>query len=220
MTTTITVSGDAESTHAAEVAIAHLTVSIDGPDRDVVLTRAGGVHSLVLAGLEVLQSAAGPAVSSHSSDRMHVTAQRPWNADGNQLDLVYTAAAGIRAEFTDFDALSSWLAQVATLDGVEIQTIDWSLTPETRESARADAQRDAVATAVRSAEVYAASLGLTKVTAVAIDDAGLLGVDPAPAGQPKLLAAMRSADASGGGITLRPGDITVSASVHARFDAS
>ncbi|NYD65662.1 SIMPL domain-containing protein [Agromyces atrinae] len=218
--TTITVAGEAESIHTAEVATAHLTVSIDGPDRDVVLSRAGGVHSVVLAGLEVLQSAATPAVASHSSDRVHVTAQRPWNADGAQLDLVYTASAGIRAEFTDIDALSSWLGQVATLDGVEIPSIEWSLTRDTRESARAAAQRDAVAAAIRSAEVYAESLGLATVTAVAIGDAGLLGIEPGPAGQPKLVAAMRNADMSAGGFALRPGDITVSASVHARFEAS
>ncbi|AMB58058.1 SIMPL domain-containing protein [Microterricola viridarii] len=219
MAITITVSGEAELRKAAERATVKLSVGFEGPERADVLRQSSALHSELTAELGTMHSPESGPVLEWSSEQLRVWGQRPWSQTGEQLPVVYYSAASVTATFTDFAALSHWVGEVAVLDGVTVNGVDWSLSDESRHELDSAVQRNAVAAAVRKAEIYAESLGFTGVIPEAISDPGLLGDDDAPMPRMAMRASMSASDAGGDFTTLKPEEIRVSAAVHARFSA-
>lgn len=213
---TITVRGDSHTRVLPERAVAHVTASADGPERAAVVAQVAAATEPVRAQLDELLSAG--TISDWSSQRMSVWADRPWNSEGRQLDLVHHASVEITATFMDPGSLSDWLNDIASVDGLQVSAVDWQLTPETRARVEREVATDAVAVAVERAGAYAAALGLLEVSPVEIADLGLLG--SATPSQPRMMKAA-SFDAGGGAsaVAFRPDDIVVSAGVEARFIA-
>lgn len=224
MATVITVQGQFTAWFPAERATVRLTVSFDGAKRDAVLASATRTAQEVTDTVKALHHPDAGPVTWHSSDRVRVWAERPWNADGKQLSPVHHAALGITVKFSDFDALGDWLADVAVRPGVQVNGIEWALTDAKRTSVTTEVRSRAVKDAVDKARVFAQAIGLGTVTAVAIADPGMLGVSgsaqPSPAPVMMRAAAMKLADAGGATLDFTPEDIEVSASVDARFEAS
>ncbi|SDS42814.1 SIMPL domain-containing protein [Microterricola viridarii] len=216
---TITVSGEAERKHAAERAVLHLSVGFEGPERDDVLEQSARLHSELSAQLGYLHSPGTGPVLEWAGEQLRVWGQRPWSQTGEQLPVVHHSAASLSATFNDFVALSRWVGEIALLDGVTVNGVDWSLSDATRHEVESAVQRDAVAAAVKKAEIYAASLGFTGVIPEAISDPGLLGDDEHPLAKMAMRTSMGAADAGGDVTTLKPEEIRVSAAVHARFSA-
>ncbi len=108
---TITVRGSHETRIAPERAIAHVTARVDGPARGGVVERIAALAAPVRADLTERKTAG--AVAEWSSQRVSVWSERPWNAEGRQLDLVHHASVEFTATFTDFMLLSDWLNGVA-----------------------------------------------------------------------------------------------------------
>ena len=71
-----------------------------------------------------------------SSQRVAVWANRPWNSEGKQLALVHYASVEFIATFTDFAAMSWWVADLAERDGIQIDEVTWQLTPATAQRRR------------------------------------------------------------------------------------
>ncbi len=215
----ITVSGEAELRHAAERATVLLSVGFEGPEREGVLRQSSALHSELSAELEGMHSPKSGPVLEWASEQLRVWGQRPWSQTGEQLPVVYHSAASVSATFTDFAALSRWVGEIALLDGVTVNGVDWALSEASRQRLTGEVQRDAVAAAVRKAEIYAASLGFSGVIPEAISDPGLLGDDDRPMPRLAMRAVMAAGDTGGDVTTLKPEEIRLSAAVHARFSA-
>jgi uncharacterized protein YggE len=148
----------------------------------------------------------------------------PWNSDGKQLPPVFHAAIDFTAKFKDFEALARWVESAAGIDAVTIGSIQWDLTDSTRTSATSEVRSRAVKDAVAKATVFANSIGLGRVTAIALADPGMLG-DPAGSGTSSPVfarVAMKSSFDGGGAspLALKPEEIAVTSAVDARFLAT
>ncbi|HEY4224948.1 MAG TPA: SIMPL domain-containing protein [Pseudolysinimonas sp.] len=220
--TVITVQGSSSIKHAAERATVGVTVSHDGPARDKVFAATTTASEAITTALKGLHDPASGPVVAWSSDRVGIWSDRPWNNEGAQLPLVYHASIGVRATFSDFDALARWVEAVATTSGVTVGSIDWELLDATRDALLGEVRTKAVQDAAAKALVYARAAGLTVVTAIAIADPGLLGSPDAPptalgGGAPRMFAAKAMSDS--GALTFTPQDLEVAAQVDARFAA-
>jgi len=223
MSLVITVRGEHESRHRAERGIVHLAVALDGADHDEVFHAAATTSDAVRNLIDPL-AASGGAITRWSSDTVRVTSQRPWNNAGEQLPLVHSAAIDFTARFREFDALAEFIERVSTLEFTRVNYVTWELTHETQLQAQTQARTRAVQDAVSKAREYAASVGLSEVSATDIADPGMLSATPATDSRGMMAgaAAMRMGGMHDGAapLTLKPEDISVSAAVEARFNAS
>lgn len=224
--TIITVQGEYSSWYPAERATVRAGVHVDGPKREEVFTRAVAASDALRALItELFDKSAGP-ITWWTSDSVRVWSERPWNNEGKQLAPMFHAAVDFTAKFSDFEALSRWVESAAAIEDVAIGSIAWDLTESTRTSATSEVRSRAVKDAVSKATVYAQSIGLTSVRAIALADPGMLG-DPSGGGiQPSPVFAkgvMRGQAFDGGGapqLALKPEEIAVASVVDARFTAS
>lgn len=216
---TITVRGEHEARIAPELAVARVSVRLDGPERAAVAAEATGLGMTLREEMQAHQDAG--AVAQWSSDRVAIWSDRPWSQDGAQLLLVHHATIGARAEFTDIAALSEWVTRLSEREGVTVEGIEWKLTPETARETERDVAAGAVRVASARAEAYASAIGLTHVAPVEIADVGLLaqpGESPRPQARMFAMAA-DSVGGSGPGLQFEPQPIVVTAAVEARFTA-
>lgn len=215
----ITVRGESETRLAPERAVAHVTASVDGPDRAAVVAQVAALATPVRTELATREDAG--TIADWSAQRVNVWADRPWNNEGKQLDLVHHASVEITAAFTDVAALSDWLSTLAEQDGLQIGAVDWELSPDTRARVEKEVATAAVSVAVDRATAYAAAIGRTAVEPLEIADLGLLTDGRESAPQPRMFArAAMAMDAGGSGfVDFQPDDIVVTAAVEARFVA-
>jgi uncharacterized protein len=225
MTATITVQGTHTAWFDAERATVHIAASFDGPRRDAVFAAATQAAADTSALITPLVDKDGGPVTWWSSDRVGVWSERPWNNDGKRLPLVYHATIGLQAKFSDFDALSRLIEQVAVMEGVTVGGVDWDLTDERRVAETDAVRRAAVADAVQKAATFAAAAGLPTPSVIAVADPGMLGDGGtgggvAPVAYERMAFKSQAMDASGGAaLGLSPEQIQVSASVDVRFSA-
>jgi uncharacterized protein YggE len=222
MTTIITVQGTHIAWFDAERATVEISAAFDGPKRDEVFARATQTAADVTAAITPLHDPAAGPITWWSSDRVNVWSDRPWNNDGKRLPLVYHATIGIRAKFSDFEALSRFVEKLAVMEGVNVGAIFWDLTDERRKAVTDDVRRRAVQDAVAKASTYAAAAGVGTLSVVAVADPGMLGdgsgggIVPGPMERMSFKA--QAMDAGGGvPLALSPEQIQVSSSVDVRF---
>lgn len=217
MSVEITVRGAAERRAKPEQAKVFVAVESDGGSRDGVFQAVRDTAATLSSQLS--QAKADGAVAEWSNDQLRTWSYRPWEKPGRRGALVHHARIELRAVFGDIEAMSGFLADAVTLEGVAVSHVEWSLTDEHRDDMREQARAEAVADAVAKANSYARNLGLGDVRPVAVADTGMLdgpGHDQPPMA---LAAAYRSSapESAGSGIEFVPQDITVSVAVDARF---
>jgi uncharacterized protein YggE len=223
--TIITVQGEYSAWYPAERATARVTVSFNGPQREPAFNATVEASTTVRGLIEAkFDRDAGP-ITWWSSDAVRVSSHRPWNKDGKQLPPVYTAGISFAVKFKDFAELARWVEAVAEVNGATVNSLSWDLTEATKTSATVEVRSRAVKDAVAKATVFAQSIGLAQVTAIALADPGMLGDQSSAGSAPgggayARSASMKSSDAADGGLELKPEDISVSSSVDARFIAS
>jgi uncharacterized protein YggE len=218
--TIITVQGEYSAWYPAERATASITVQFDGPERDAVFSAATASAEAVRESIASLVDPSSGPVTWWSSDALRVWSERPWNQDGAQLPLVYSAAVGFTVKFSDFAILSSWIETTVELEGVTLSTIAWDLTDATRNAVTTEVRSRSVKDAVTKATVFAQSIGLGSVKAIALADPGMLGDQSNPSGGAPSLRMTKAYDSAGSPLQLKPEDIEVSSTVDARFVAS
>lgn len=217
---TITVRGEHEARIAPEHAIAHVSASVDGAERGAVVERIAALVGPVRDDLTARKASGG--IADWTSQRVSVWADRPWNSEGRQLDLVHHASVELGATFTDFMLLSDWLSDMASREGMQVGSVSWELAPETRARVEREVATQAVSVAVERATAYAEAIGRATLTPVEIADLGLLTDGVAPAGGAmQMMKASMGRDAVGSAMAeFHPEDIVISAGVEARFRAS
>lgn len=215
----ITVRGSHDAKAAPERANVRVRVVRDGPDAEQVIGDAATIAERVRSAVtQLLDPETGPVVT-WSSDRMQTWSSRPWNQDGAQLPLVHHAQLGFDVEFADFTVLGRWLSDIAVLDGVVVDGVEWTLTDEHRDALVREVRAGAVADARAKAEVFAEALGLGRVTVLAVADAGMLGdgIRPVTGGEGTPRGRAFAMAAGAPAVEFEPRPITVSADVDARF---
>jgi uncharacterized protein YggE len=220
--TTITVQGRFSAFYPAERATVEVAVHHEAAKRQSAFDATTKAAELVRGTIEALNDPASGPITWWSSDSVQVWNEKPWNNEGRQLPPVFHARVTFTAKFSDFTALARWIESVSSIDSVTVSSIAWALTDARTTGVTAEVRSRAVKDAVAKASVYAQSIGLGSVTAVAIADPGMLGDQvhgngPAEAGF--LRAAKISSDGSEPALSLKPEDIEVSAVVDARFVA-
>ncbi|MCU1507784.1 MAG: hypothetical protein JWQ12_49 [Glaciihabitans sp.] len=216
--TVITVRGEFTERYAAERALVTLTVTFEGAKRGPVFDRATNASQMVRGGIETRHEAKAGPVVWWASDAINVWSSKPWNSEGKQLAPVFHASVGFRVRISNFAELATWIEEVAALDGVTIDGIEWELTDPRRTAVIAEVRSRAVKDAVSKATVFAQSIGLGTVRAIALADPGMLGDQSSTTGSDydgRLMASR-----GGGELSFKPEHIEVSASVDARFLAS
>lgn len=213
----VVVRGDARRKYAAERATVSVSATLDGADRADVYRRAVGLQDRLVTDLRGLDDAG--AVNKWSSDQVRVFSYRPY-ADKEIAQLRFRVDIRVEAEFVDFEQLSTFLDRWAIEDGVEIGYLSWDVTEDNRQQYEAELRQEAVRNAATKAQAFAEAAGRGPVTAIQLADPGML---QAQSGHDSLRAMGMPAPmaARGGGPTLElsPDDITISASVDAKFVA-
>lgn len=218
----ITVRGSFRAKHQPERATVHVDVATEGATKDTVFVAATQTATTVAAHIAPLFDQDNGPVTWWSSDQVRTWSHRPWNKDGRQLPQIHHAGVQFRVTFSDFEALSRWLSTVASLHGVTITGIDWSLTEQRHAALIEDARTAAVHDARNKAQAYASSIGLGVVQPVALADAGMLGDQwhspmDGGASEVALVAADLNGGQNGAELNFTPQDIELSAAVDARF---
>lgn len=221
--TRIAVEGQAKRTHAAERGTVNLHVAFSGTLRTDVVEQVAATHTVLVEQVRahVVAGAAEKwdAESVHSyvyDDRVKSS-----QAGGKQRVRRFRASARLSVTFSDFEALSTWLADIMDVDGVEVDRISWTLTDETRKALLAEARIEAAEETAVRAQSYADALGLGPVAPVAVYEAGLRGGGNGGGNAP--MYAMRAgamAEPGGGAhVELQPRDIDVEITLSADYEA-
>ncbi|HWR85224.1 MAG TPA: SIMPL domain-containing protein [Rhodoglobus sp.] len=222
--TIITVRGEHSAWYAAERAIVRVGVHAWGPKRDGVLDRARRSAGTIRDSVEPRYDRDAGPVTWWASDSVRVWAERPWNDEGRQLPPVFHAAQDFTVKFRDFEQLTAWVETTAEIPDAVVASIEWDLTESTRTSATAEVRSRAVKDAVAKATVFAQSIGLRQVKAIALADPGMLGEQGAsgagPAASPMLTRGVAFKESGAPALALKAEEIAVSATVDARFVAS
>ena len=223
--TVITVQGQHSSYHPAERATVHLSIHVDGARREPVFDAVNAAADTVRGRITTVHNSQKGPITWWSSDSVQVWGDRPWNQDGKQLPVVYHARINFTAKFSDFSELARFVEDMAGVDGVTIGQLVWALTDARTMAVTAEVRSRAVKDAVAKATVYAQSIGLGTVRAIAIADPGMLGdqVGASASGGMQFASSrqVKAMDATGSPeLSLKPEDIEVAAVVDARFVAS
>lgn len=213
----VTVRGEAEQRVPPEEGTARITVRVEASDRGAAVERIAALANPIRDDLAQRQDAGG--LREWNSQRASVWAERPWNNEGKRLPQVHHASVEVRATFSDFAALSWWISDIAERDGVQVDAVDWALTPDTARATEAAVATLAVQVAVDRATAYAGALGLESVSPLEVADVGLLAPDRPQPMEPRMMRAVAFSSDSGGGpaVDLQPADIIVRSAVEARF---
>ncbi|GFM18339.1 MULTISPECIES: SIMPL domain-containing protein [Mycobacteriaceae] len=220
MSTEITVRGSFSAFRPPERGTVHASISYHGPEKDWVYDQVARDLAVVKESISRLEDAG--AVTEWSAAQLRTWSHRPRNEEGEQLPLVHVASVGVEVQFCDFIALSQWVGgHITGTEGFELSHVKWVLTTESRDRLVAEVRSRAVQDAAARAQLYADALDLGKVRAVAIADPGMLGSQAQSHGGDGM-AYMDAAPGSSAGrpdVELAPKDISVSATVDARFIA-
>jgi len=220
--TIITVRGEFSAWYPAERATVWAAIGFDGPSREDVFALATDSAESLRSSITELHDAEKGPVTWWSSESIRVWSDRPWSQDGTQLPLVFHAAIGFRVKFSGFDALARWVEDASVQDGVSITSVDWALTDATRNAVTTEVRSRSVKDAVTKATVFAQSIGLGSVSAIALADPGMLGEQgPTVGGGPEAYRSLKSMDMgnASGALELKPEEIEVASVVDARFVA-
>lgn len=221
MSTEITVRGSYSAFQPPERGTVHATISYHGPEKDWVYDQVARDLAVVKESILRLEDGDNGAVTRWSAAQLRTWSHRPINDDGDELPLVHDASVSIEVRFCDFTALSQWVGgHVTGTEGFELRYVEWALTTKSRDELVTTVRTRAVQDAAARAQLYADALELGRVRPVAIADAGMLGTQSP--GREAMGAFHAEPGSAGGGpdVALAPKDISVSATVDARFVAA
>jgi len=221
--TVITVQGRFSAYYPPERASLFLIAHLEGPNRDVVFSETNESADLVRGRITGAHDSHTGPITWFSSDNVQIWSEKPWNQNGVQLEPVHHAQIGFTVKFNDFVHLARFVEDVVPIPGVTVKNIEWALTDTSRLGALAEVRSRAVKDAVSKASVYAQSIGLGTVRAVALADEGMLSDLSPRSSRGASASGMRlagAAEQAGPELSLKPEDIEIEAVVDARFLAT
>ncbi|MBB5787003.1 SIMPL domain-containing protein [Jiangella mangrovi] len=215
---TITVAGTAQRLLPAERGTVHLRATAEARRSADVVSVVAELHARLSADAE--RHVAAGAATRWSADQLYVSTVQRYLRDSDVSETFQVAAAGVAVRFTDFTALSAWVTETGTVDGVVVDGVEWELTDERRREAEREVRAEAVRDARERAAAYAAELGFATVEVVALFEPGLRPhTQPVYDGGSPRFARM-AADAGGAVVSMRPEQIEITATVTADFSGS
>ncbi len=219
----ITVNGLAEEFHQPQRATVTVRVGFEGAGKDLVRQRTSDLANHFAMDVKKLHNPQGGPVTWYTQSAISTWTEKPWNKDGKQLPPVFHAQITFQAKFADFDVLVGWADHWASIEGVSLAGVEWTLTEALKREVTDRVRTNAVRAARDKAQAYADSLDLGPVTAAQLADSGMLG-DQRHGGGPVAAVPGYSARAaraeSGGPAAIVPQDVQISAAVDAQFTAN
>lgn len=176
----ITVTGLSTISHNPERGIVHVAVKSDGPNKDTVskevITTSNQLHQFfkeleLPPETEGDEAAVDAPVTNFSSTHLQTWSRVPTDDKNQPLDRVYYASSSFQVVFRDFARMSQVVGKLVAFPKVEIESVDWRLTEETRKSLGSASRKEAMLDAIRKANDYAEVIG-REVVAVEITDEG------------------------------------------------
>ncbi|CEH16292.1 Protein of unknown function DUF541 [Ceraceosorus bombacis] len=170
MPTTIRVSGQAQTTHKAELATLKLQIRYEHVSKEEAsaqVRRTAAQLSAILSDLAPKDPNGAIAltapVAAWSMESLTVTL--PWygidDDEAKRKKRKSVAQAAVEATFRDIAKLSDIITTVSAIPHVSLQRVGWKLRKATRDSSQSDLRRRAAGNARVKAEDYAAALGCT-----------------------------------------------------------
>ena len=205
----ISVAGSASRSLPAERGTVRLRLTADGPEGAAVVAAlharlSGEARALVAQG----------AAGRWSGGEVVTAVELRWDAAADRNERVRVSTARLEVRFRDLTRLGVWLGDVAVLEGVLVDGVDWALTAATRREAEGAVRTEAVRDAVERAEVYAAATGAAEVRMLHLREGGLRH-----GGEPSGILLSR-AESRSTGFELHPAAIEVAAAVAADFETA
>lgn len=205
----ITITGEANTLVAPELARLHLNVSFSDRDKARALqstqSRANGiVAELEALPCEILDDFVVGGVTTYS--------HRPWDGKSRR-PTTHVASCAITAIFKDFSALAEASAAWGELEGVDVGHTSWQLTDATREQALAALIGEALDAARTKALLIAGHLGDADVEVVKVSDRS---VDSPPV-ERAFFAAAEGVRGAAAPVEARPEDIRLQTSLTVLF---
>lgn len=215
----ITVSASAESKIAPTRATAHVRVQAQATQARTASTQANDVGVTVSSQIKSFQQ--DGSVEKWANDPLTTWTSRPWKDDGTQGDPVFNSSLTFHATFVDFEALALWLVTLGEQDLIELQSVTWELSETESNTAAEHVSAEAVRNAHIKALTYARAAGFETVEFEELADVGLLSTSAASSmeASPRMARMALMSDSPGGAVEIRPEDVVISTSVHARFSA-
>lgn len=172
----IGVGGNSVIEHDPERGVLHVAVKSDGPDQETVskevTTTSNKLNEFfkdLSPNAETETTAEHAPVTIFSSTHVRTWSAVPTDRDNKPLDRVYYASSSFAVTFRDFTKMSEVVGKLVALPKVEIQSIDWCLTAETRKVLDVQSRKDAMRDAINKANDYAQVIG-REVVAVSVED--------------------------------------------------
>ncbi len=217
----ITVTGTGRFSQPPELATLTLVASVASADKVEALTATTQLVNDLTARIRDLSDLDSSPITWSAVLPIQTHSWRPYSDRGEPMPVEHSASARLLVKFRDFGALARFVDDVGGLAGLTVSEVDWALTPQTQERTEAAVLAQAVARAKSRATTIAHAAGALDLQFRDIADPGLLGEVREAA--PKMFAASARADMGSlgdGGIDLAPEDIVVTATLHARFEAT
>lgn len=208
----IAVHGSATRFLPAERGTVHLSLEFEGADRAAAVDRVTTLHERFRG--EAQGFVEGGAATRWTSDRVWVRAEDRSEGRDERRTRVHVATAKVQVRFRDFTALSAWLVEAGSVEGVGIERIEWALTRDHEAEAVRALRVEAVQDAIARAEAYASAIGGSGVELRTMWEEGLRPAGGTSEGRWTAQAMGRRTPA----IELRPDDIELTARVTADFE--
>jgi uncharacterized protein len=222
----ISVVGSSRHAMKPERATLRLEVACEADKQEPALRECTNTVNVIRQAIDQLAAGTPSPITWFAVLPIRTRAWRPWNKDGKQLPMRFSAEAQIKVKFCDFAALSRFANTYGSAQFVKLEGVEWALTEATKTQVEQQVLTEAVRDAFTSASQIAAAAGAGNVTALEIAQPGLLsgihGGDSVAGGEfgAVMRGATRGSSPDGAALDLAPEDIELSAKVHARFTAS
>lgn len=215
---TFAIVGNSTRAYPAERGTAHIVISLEGAQRELVVRDSIELHNRVAEAAKLHRERG--AATWWSADRVFVSAFKEYVKNSETTVTKHRSRSNIEVKFRDFAVLTEWVSALAETKGVTISGLTWALTQARRVEAEKAARIAAVKDAMTKATDYAYALDLAAPTLQAIYEPGLRPHVPMADGTHAGVATRGAGGTAAHyqGLELKPNDIEVTASISADFE--
>lgn len=200
----ITVTGTSRIKVPAECAQVTFSVGRRGAENDDVIAEVSELTQKVRMLLDEL-------TPGDDGDEARLSTLRTWTDFSSNQEPVHVAQVDGSVTVWELSGLGEFLGQLASIDGVTVDNVQWRLTPDTRDAVEPEAIRDAFQDARQRARWIAAAADRENPVVVAVTDGNSTPIH------------LRQASMRAGGaptLELDPVDVEISVSLIVEFEAA
>lgn len=214
----VSVNGSAKANVRPERATAHITVSCESASKEKVVAAVTELTNQVVHHITMLEQTDPSPITGYSVLPLSTSSWRPTSSKGQVKAPIFRASSDLQVTFHDFVALSDAIHRWSENEEVSVRQVSWALTDDTKERTEKEVLQQAVHQAKNRAQIIAESAGLQSIQFVEISDPGLMHGTPDVAMRYGAMTTLHGDD-DVTTIELAPEDVTIAATIEARFDA-